>query len=503
MIKRTKLASVIAIAVTPALVFMMTARQSDEDRPNNGEILFGRVCRKSFDVRVQLVGHLEAARSTTICSEVKGDSAKIIYLIENGTHVDSGDILVRLDPTQFEEEVIECSSNVQTCKATVTALRQAFEWEKNQAGREVNATAYELKVSKMELEKIEKGDGPLELAQLENEMRKAKEDYTRQSSYLADLEELERQGYSSPAEVAQAKSKIREAKEAYEIADRKLRTFKDYLLPARIEIARAKVERSASDLEETKKSMEIRIAKASAELGRAEQELRVAETLLEAANEQLSKTIIRAPIPGMAVIRDLYIKGEKRTLQVGDTVWRNQPVLYLPDISEMLVNAEVREVDIHKLKKGLPATVLVDAYPESRFEGAVHSIGVLAEKRTAVKSPEKFFQVTIIIHEHDERLRPGMTARVEILSGGAEDALTVPLNAVFEQEGRTCCYVVAGSGYELREVSLGVQNEDYAEVTDGLTEGETICLMEPPVSQVRARKLLQRETGFKQRTNPM
>ena len=156
----------------------------------------------------------------------------------------------------------------------------------------------------------------------------------------------------------------------------------------------------------------------------------------------------------------------------------------------MLVNAEVREVDIHKIREDLPATVLVDAYPEARFQGIVSSIGVLAEKRTTVKSPEKYFHVTIAIQEHDDRLRPGMTAKVDILSDEVSNVLLVPLHAIFEKEGRKYCYVSVGDGYDLREVSLGIQNEDFAEIKEGLTEGEEVCLIEPPANRVRTGRIL-------------
>lgn len=497
------MASVIATAATPIivaplLIFALAGREPDSAVSTDGGMILGTVGRGSFESRVQLVGHLEAARSTTVCSEVKGDAGKIIYLVENGAHVDKGDVLVRLDPTPFEDAAIECSSKVEAGKSNVLALGQALEWEKNQAGREVNTAEYEFKVSRMELEKIEKGDGPLELAQLQNEMRKAKDDYSEKSSYLDDLEKLETQGFSNPSEVTQAKRKIGEAKEIFKIAERKLNTFEKYLFPARIEMARAKVERSGSELEQIRKSMAIRIAKASAELNRAEQELRAAEAALEEANQQLSKTLIRAPIPGLAVIREVYIQGERRKIQVGDMVWRNQPLVYLPDISEVEVNAEVREVDLHKLKRDLPATVYVDAYPETRFQGAVQSIGVLAERRTAVKSPEKFFQVTISIQGYDERLRPGMTSKVDILSGEATNALIVPLNAIFEIEGRKCCYVAVGSGYEMRKVLWGVQNEDFAEIREGLAEGERICLIEPPSVRLDTQKNSNKERELNQ-----
>jgi HlyD family secretion protein len=265
-------------------------------------------------------------------------------------------------------------------------------------------------------------------------------------------------------------------------------------------MARAKVKRSESELEQIKKSAAIRIAKATAELNRAEQELRAAEAALEEADLQLSRTLIRAPIPGLAVLREVYIQGERRKVQVGDTVWRNQPLVYLPDISEIAVNAEVREVDLHKLQKDMPADVFVDAYPETRFRGTVQSIGVLAERRTAVKSPEKYFQVTIIVEGYDKRLRPGMTSKVDIRSGEATDALIVPLNALFEYEGCKCCYVAVGNEYEMREVLLGVQNEDFAEIKQGLVEGEKICLIEPPTHKLGAPKNSPAEHELNQRS---
>ena len=164
------------VLLVPMVALVMTSTKPGRISSDSGNMILGTVKRGSFDVRVRLVGHLEAARSTTVSSEVKGDSGKIVYIVESGTQVEKGDVLVRLDPTPFEDEAKEWLSHVDACKANVIALQQALEWEKNQAVREESAIEYELEVSKMELEKVEMGDGPLELAQLQNEMRKAKED---------------------------------------------------------------------------------------------------------------------------------------------------------------------------------------------------------------------------------------------------------------------------------------------------------------------------------------
>lgn len=503
MIEKKRMLYAGVIALVPVTLLGILSAGVYRSGLTGNEMIFAVARKMSFDVNVQLVGHLEAAYSVTVSSEVKGDSGKIISILESGTRVRKGDVLIRLDPTPFEKDVDQCTENLEVCKANVTVLEQNLAWEQNHAAREVRTGGYEFEVAKMELEKTEKGDGPLELAQLENEMKKAQSDYLEKSGYLGDLEELEKEGFTNPTETEQAKKKIDEAREAFEIAEKKLNAFKEYLLPAKIEMARAKVERAKADLEQTKKSMAITTAKASAELDRAKQELEMAETSLAAAEDQLSKTVIRAPIPGLAIMRETYVKGERRRPQVGDTVWQNQPLVYLPDISEMSVNTKIREVDLHKLTKGLPAVVSVDAYPETRLKGTVQSIGVLAEEEIEVKSSEKYFQVTIAIQEEDTRLRPGMTAGVKIVSNSVTDVLAIPINAIFEKENRKCCYVVRGNRYELREVLLGAQNEDFAEVKEGLAEGERICLVEPHAGQIQSQKFLEHHEGSSQRSNQM
>jgi multidrug efflux pump subunit AcrA (membrane-fusion protein) len=104
----------------------------------------------------------------------------------------------------------------------------------------------------------------------------------------------------------------------------------------------------------------------------------------------------------------------------------------------------------------------------------------MAQERHEFQSGEKYFQVVVALDDSDERLRPGMTARVEILSGYVENALTVPILALFEEEGRTVCFVDIRQSYEMREVITGRQNEELVEIKDGLKPGEMVCLIPPP-----------------------
>ena len=106
-------------------------------------------------------------------------------------------------------------------------------------------------------------------------------------------------------------------------------------------------------LEQTGKSSGFQVGKAIASEKNAEGALTAARSSLEIARAELEKTTITAPIAGIAVLRDEFRNGEKRKPMVGDTVWQNQPLLDLPDLSSMVVKTLVREVDLHKVWKGL------------------------------------------------------------------------------------------------------------------------------------------------------
>jgi HlyD family secretion protein len=151
----------------------------------------------------------------------------------------------------------------------------------------------------------------------------------------------------------------------------------------------------------------------------------------------------------------------------------------------MVVKTQIREIDLHKVGVGKRVMVFVDAYPDLRLPGEVYSIGVLAESRTESHTADKYFQVVTSVREKDQRLRPGMTARVEIECANVENELSVPIHAVFNDQGRTYCYVDTQTNYEKREVSIGAQSENWAQVLAGLKEGERVALSHPPSNEIR------------------
>ena len=154
-------------------------------------------------------------------------------------------------------------------------------------------------------------------------------------------------------------------------------------------------------------------------------------------------------------------------------------LMTIADLSVMQIKAGVNEVDIGKVRRGQEVTIDVDAYAGVQFLGIITHLATAARDEQGVK----IFDVEIDITDIDERLRPGMTANIEIQGDHVESVVTVPVEAAFYKQGRYVVYVFDGSEMEPveREVVTGVANIDRLEIVSGLEEGESVALYDPEI----------------------
>jgi hypothetical protein len=153
-------------------------------------------------------------------------------------------------------------------------------------------------------------------------------------------------------------------------------------------------------------------------------------------------------------------------------------------MSSMVVDAEISEFDLGKVRVGSPAELRLDAYPDARFRGEVVSVGALARQKisriTGKATGVKVFDVQVKVQSYDERLKPGLSTTVDFLVSEHGGALYVPLAAVFLDElDRTVAYVKNGRGAEERQIQLGGSTDRIAIVEQGLAEGEEVLLVAP------------------------
>jgi HlyD family secretion protein len=432
-----------------------------------------------FRVSIVETGTLEALRSVTYASRIQSNQAKIVALAPEGRLVEKGDLLILFDSAPFEEEIRRNQALLAQAEADLLDAQEDMKLQALQNTEELQAARLRVEESNLELEDVRSGKGQLKEAEAEAAVANAERELKEAEGQLEDLRPLLDEGFITRTELERAEQQRDRAAEELLLARRRRDALLNFGRPLELTQARSEAQSSKETLRQLESANTHRLAQKEAAIAGARSRIEEASAKLELARQQLERCEVRADVPGIVVYKEVFFGSERRRPQVGDQVWANQPLLILPDISKMVVETKVRETDIHKVAENQTVHVRVDAYPDLRLTGAVTRIGTLAQEEEKRRGA-KFFGVTIQINESEPRLRPGMTARVEIQVEERERALYVPLEAVFEKDGRQVVFV-AGRRPRPREVVLGPSNQDFVVVDTGLAAGERVLLRDPEV----------------------
>jgi HlyD family secretion protein len=240
---------------------------------------------------------------------------------------------------------------------------------------------------------------------------------------------------------------------------------------ARLELELAEKEESflASRLESARRAAEANLEVYRDRLAQKEQEVRESRSAI-------AQMVRQAPRAG-TVIYVTNWRDEKKS--VGDTAWRGETVIELPDLSLMKAMAQVHEADAGRLEEGQKATLRLDAHPDIGFSGRIARIWRTVQKESW-RSELKVVRVEIELDETDTRkMRPGMRFRGEIEVERIEDALLVDADAVFLRPEGPVVYRKSWRGSEPVSVELGRRSRTEVEVIEGLVEGDLVTLSDP------------------------
>lgn len=194
-------------------------------------------------------------------------------------------------------------------------------------------------------------------------------------------------------------------------------------------------------------------------------------TLLS-VHEQL---MIKAPENGM-VIYGRDHQGRRRGPGSNISGW-DPVVATLPDLSQMESVTYVNEIDIQKVQRGQQVRIGLDADPEKRLTGSILSVANIGEQRP--NSDAKVFEVVVHVNESDTTLRPAMTTSNEIIVSTIQDALFIPLEAVYTEDDVSFVYKRTGARTIRQQVKLGFMNENEVTIPEGLEPDDLIFLSTP------------------------
>lgn len=368
--------------------------------------------RATLSKTISATGKLQAVTSVQVGTQVSGTVAEL--LADFNDRVKAGQIVARLDPSQLEAQLAQVRANRASAEARVAAAETA----------------------------VMSADASVQAAKANAERAQSVLDDAERQSALS--QSLLKEGATPRREAEKAEAAVTQA-------------------AAQAQQARAQVAQATAQAQSARSQRD-----------QAKAELSQAEASVQLATVNLERAVIRAPIDGVVVARNV---------DVGQTVAASlqAPTLFLiaNDLTKMQVLADIDEADVGQLGPQSKATFTVDAFPRDTFTGKISQIRLAPVITQNVTT----YTAVIDVNNPELKLRPGMTANVTAVVEEANDVLTVPNAALrFKPETVTtergpAVYKIGDNGVLARvRVRLGMTDGIRTEVISGeLKEGDRIA----------------------------
>ena len=285
-----------------------------------------------------------------------------------------------------------------------------------------------------------------------------------------------------------------------------LATLEDRDAKLRVEYAQAKLQTAQAQLALAQKRLSIneqlyrlgaiirlKLEESQIEVEQATAQVTTASKETELAKSELSKTMLRAPVDGVMGTREV---------EVGSTVTMNPPtvVAILMEIGSVYVELGIIERDIERIKLDQRVKVTVDSLPNTTFEGKIDNLAPLIEGKSRTLTAK------VKVENPQGKLLPGMFARAEIAVFEKPNALVVPISSLRDTDGDgkfESVFVVEAETAKLKPITTGYLTTDYAEIIQGLQEGEPVVTEARGVLKEGSKvSLLETEEAGIQRAEP-
>ena len=437
-----------SIAAAAGSAWVLIPRWADR-HPAYLDLPRAQVSKVDLRPTVLAGGGIDTARKTVVECDLEayysqaghaGGISTILELVDDGAMVQEGQMIARIDASDYEE------------------LARQHEILVLMARADEQKTRLDLRTAEIALAEYRDGQLPLLRQTYESQIVLFEADIRRASDRLAWVDKMVAAGYLSAGQ---------------SLSDRAI------LDRSRVNLDRVKGE--LATLDAFSSAVEIRRLELTVERFRGELDfqgvrLQHREDQHRKILKQVESCTIRAPHAGMVIYATTYNPNAR--VEPGAMAYNRMNLFYLPDLSQCEAKVVIHETDFPKVKVGQAAKVRLEALPGRVFEGHIKSIDRLAlEPRQWWLSREvRNFSAVVAIHGTPRGLLPGMSAEVEIQADVRPSSLVVPSSSVAVERGQDVVYVVGPSGLERRPVAIDSGDSRNVEVRSGLAEGEEVLL---------------------------
>ncbi len=443
----------------------------------------------SFDIKVPTSGELAAENQISIHNHLES-GATIIELVGEGTHVQVGDVLLRLNDEKIRDDIRNSELNVTAATNNLQSARSSLSISEKKRDSELAVKQLAIDLATLALRAWQDGEVVARRQDLALAVQTADKNYQRLLKKYESSVELYKQEFLSKDELDQDEIALLNAEATLKKARLDVDVYENYTHLQNKQKKESDLQQAVDEHERAVDRLASEITSSQSNINAKENQLLSHQEKLEKQQEQLEKCVVLSPAGGMVVYSSsMNRRGEeKETLAVGKNLYRNELLMTIPDTSNMIASVKVNEALSGLIEVGQRATVICDAFPDHTYGGEVLSVGVLAEGGGWRDPNRRDYTVEIkLIDTFGTPLKPSMRCSAEIFVATISDTLIVPIHSIHRDAGVVWVWVQRDGGFSQQEITIGQFSDLFASISSGLVAGDVVLLREPTPGQVVSR----------------
>ena len=435
------------------------------------------VARTTLTDKVIEQGQLESQSTVNGNCEISNNENKIIFLAVEGSVVKKGDVVVKFDTAEVTEKISERESQVNEANTLVEAARQELRVQEDENVTLTRKAKQDHEFAELDLKKYIEGDYLVKKSDIEGFISESQTAVDKANRDLENMRALVKRGFREFEQLREAQQVVKSTELRLTNHKQKLDSLERFEHIKSLAEFKGKAEETQHQLEIVKNTAAAKLAKATDNLKNAERGLELQKKRLKKLQENLEKHVMKAPQEGTLAFAHDDWRGDGEKIHEGSLVFENQPVFLLPDMERMQVKVGIHESLVSKVKAKQRAVIRVDAFPGQNLIGTVMSVSPLSASNRWEPSNNYQVMVHIDSFSKDMKLKPGMSAEVEIRVGEYANVLAVPIQAVTSFGNKKFVFVKSpANDFSAQEIGTGKTTTSFVEVTTGLGENDVVAL---------------------------